>query len=100
MTRRARIALVVLLCLSYVLTGASYFLQARQSSESQAAQHREQVAQQQAGQQLGNKLCTTFGRLAALQPPAGPASVNPARGYEQQLHATLDELGVDLGCKG
>lgn len=25
--------------------------------------------------------------------------MNPSRAYEQEEHATLDQLGADLGCK-
>lgn len=44
-------------------------------------------------------LCTTFGRLGALRPPPGNPNTNPSRAYLQQEHATLDEIGTDLGCK-
>ena len=64
-----------------------------------AAQHREQVAQQRAGAVLGEKLCTTFGKLAALKPPAGDPRKNPSRAYDQESHATLVQLGTDLGCR-
>ena len=47
---------------------------------------------------LERKLCQTFGELAALKPPAGNPATNPARSYDQQLHATLSQLGTDLGC--
>jgi hypothetical protein len=65
----------------------------------QASYAREQQEQRQAGAALGRALCTTFGRLAALKPPPGNPVLNPARGYDQQLHVTLDQLGTDLGCK-
>ena len=68
-------------------------------SAIQAAYVREQKSQQQAGAILGERLCTTFGRLAALKPPPGNPAVNPSRAYEQEEHATLDQLGTDLGCK-
>jgi hypothetical protein len=54
--------------------------------------------QKQNGQVLENKLCGSFGRLAALKPPAGNASDNPSRAYEQQQHAILVGLGTDIGC--
>jgi hypothetical protein len=65
----------------------------------QAAQHREQVMQQQAGAVVIGKLCLTFGKLAALKPPAGNPATNPSRAFEQREHATLVQLGTDLGCK-
>jgi hypothetical protein len=98
-----RQALVFLFALSMVLAAFNLFWTAHEVHSSQAAiqaaQHREQVMQQQAGAILGERLCTTFGKLAALKPPAGPPAQNPSRAFEQSLHATLDELGTDLGCK-
>jgi hypothetical protein len=64
-----------------------------------AAEQREQAEQRAAGAALEQKLCATFGKLAADKPPAGDPATNPSRGYEQNQHATLDELGTDLGCK-
>jgi hypothetical protein len=58
-----------------------------------------EAMQRQQGQAVERKLCTTMARLAALRPPPGNPEVNPARGYDQQLHATLDQLGPDLGCR-
>ncbi len=60
--------------------------------------HANQAAQQRAGQLLEEKLCATFGKLAALQPPAGNPATNPSRAYLQGQHDTLDEIGTDLGC--
>ena len=65
----------------------------------QASQRQAQVAQRQQGIATEGKLCSTFGKLAALQPPAGSPAGNPSRGFEQSLHSTLVELGVDLGCR-
>lgn len=66
---------------------------------TQAAQRREQKAQQRVAAQLEQKLCTTFGKLGGLQPPAGDPGANPSRAYLQGQHAVLVELGTDLGCK-
>jgi hypothetical protein len=63
------------------------------------AVHDSQAAQQRAGAVLEQKLCTTFGKLAALKPPAGDPATNPSRAFDDNLHATLDELGTDLGCR-
>lgn len=99
-----RLALVFLFALSVTLGGLSLFWTAHEVHVSQAAvqaaQQREQDAQRRAGAQVEKKLCTTLGRLTALKPPAGSASANPSRAYEQELHATLAQLGPDLGCKG
>jgi hypothetical protein len=54
---------------------------------------------QRQGLLVEQKICSTMHSLAALQPPAGSASANPSRAYEQHLHATLDQLGPDLGCR-
>jgi len=54
--------------------------------------------QQQQGQLIARKLCTTLDRLAALQPPAGNPTTNPSRAYDQRLHSTLADLGPDIGC--
>ena len=103
LSRSVRRALVYLFALSVALGGFSLFWTAHEVHASQAAiqaaQHREQGMQQQAGVILERALCTTFGRLAALKPPAGQAARNPSRAYEQSLHVTLDQLGADLGCK-
>ncbi len=57
------------------------------------------ASQQRQEQAVQEKLCTTFVALAALKPPPGPAAQYPGRGYEQSLHATLDQLGADYGCR-
>jgi hypothetical protein len=103
LSRPVRRALVFMFALAVALGALSLFWTAHEVHVSaaaiQAAQHREQIAQQQAGVVLGQKLCTTFDRLAALKPPAGNPVTNPARGYDQKLHVTLDQLGTDLGCR-
>ena len=103
LSRSVRRALVWMFALALIMAGASLFWTAHEVHASQAAiqaaQHREQVLQQQAGVILGRKLCTTFGKLAANRPPAGNPTKNPSRAYEQNEHAILDQLGMDLGCK-
>jgi hypothetical protein len=63
------------------------------------AEQHVQAEQQAAGKVLGRRLCATFGALAALKPPPGNPTANPARAYEQEEHAALVQLGTDLGCK-
>ena len=103
LSRTVRRALVFLFVLAAILGALSLFWTAHEVHVSAAAiraeQQREQIAQRQAGAALEQKLCTTFDRLAALKPPAGNPVTNPARGYDQKLHVTLDQLGADLGCK-
>jgi hypothetical protein len=97
-----RRALVFLFALSMLLAAANLIWTAHTVHASQAAiqaaQSREQAAQQQAGELLGRRLCLTFGSLAALQPPAGNPAGNPSRAYLQDEHTTLVQLGADLGC--
>jgi hypothetical protein len=104
LSRPVRRALVFMFGLAVALAAFGLFWINHAVHDSQAAiqasQHREQVAQQQAGAALERKLCTTFGKLAANKPPAGNPVTNPSRRYDQDQHAILDELGTDLGCKG
>ena len=45
------------------------------------------------------KICTTFRKLAALQPPPGNPDNNPSRKYLQDQHVVLSGVVPDLGCK-
>jgi hypothetical protein len=98
--RRAVISLVVV---AFALLGLNLLFTARYVNSTHAKFEQQQAAQQaaqrRAGELVGRAICTTLGKLAALKPPAGSAAANPSRAYEQQLHATLDQLGPDLGCK-
>jgi hypothetical protein len=55
-------------------------------------------AERQAGISVERKICTTLAQLAALKPPAGNPRVNPSRAFDDRMHATLAQLGPDLGC--
>ena len=96
---RTTLALCALVVLTLIVGGGNLWASWAQVHADRAAQHREQVAQQHAGAVLGEKLCTTFGKLAALKPPAGDPRTNPSRAYDQESHATLVQLGTDLGCR-
>jgi hypothetical protein len=77
--------------------------QARSQAQAVLAVEQRELAVQRAAQQraaaaLEVKLCTTFGRLAALKPPAGDPATNPSRAFDDNLHVTLDQLGTDFGC--
>jgi hypothetical protein len=95
------------IALSLVVGGGSLwsgYVEAHSQARSQAhavlvIEQREQAAQKAAGVVLGDKLCSTFDTLSALKPPAGNPKANPSRAYEQELHAALDQLGTDLGCR-
>jgi hypothetical protein len=88
----------VLLALVLVVGGGNLWASWLEVHSAQAAQRREVAAQRQQGRVTERKLCTTMQRLAALKPPPGSAAANPSRAYDQSLHATLDQLGPDLGC--
>ena len=94
-----RRALVWLFALSVILAGANLLWTAHEVHASQASQQQQNADRQRQGQVIERKLCTTLGRLTALKPPPGPAAANPSRAYEQELHATLAQLGPDIGCK-
>lgn len=99
-----RRALVFLFALAVILAGLNLTWTAYEVHASrdaiQAAQHREQLAAQQAGQAVEAKLCKSLGKLAALPPPPGDPAANPSRAWEQAFHAILDELGPDISCPG
>lgn len=92
LSRPLRRALVWLFLLAVALSVTSILISVHYVQSTQAAQ-------QQQGQLVERKLCTTLGRLAVLQPPAGDPASNPSRAYLQGLHSTLSELGPDLGCR-
>ena len=107
---RRRASALVLVALILGLSGANLLwtahevasataAQRAQAAAQQRAQRAAQAAAQRAGEAVGRKLCTSLEKLAALTPPAGSATANPSRAYEQAQHATLAELGPDIGCK-
>ncbi len=57
-----------------------------------------QAAQRQQGIAVEQKICITLAHLDALKPPAGNPRKNPSRAFDDELHATLSQLGPDLGC--
>ena len=98
-----RRSLVFLFALSVLLGGANLLWTAHEVHASraaiQASQVHEQAMQQQDRRAILRALCMTFTELAVLKPPAGDPRTNPSRAFEQAEHATLDEIGGDLGCK-
>ena len=102
MSPGAKISVVVLFVLALAVGIAAYLAAIGYYHREQGAQER-QAAQQKAAQQaqgaaFEHRLCTSLGRLAALQPPPGSAAGNPSRAYLQAEHAVLAELGSDVGC--
>jgi hypothetical protein len=100
LSRRVRWAIVGLFVLGAGVGAGNLLFTAHEVNANAGAQRQQRAAQRAQGELLEQKLCATLGRLSALRPPAGNAATNPARGYDQQLHATLAQLGPDLGCKG
>ena len=109
-TRGARLAAIALLLLTLIVGGgnllATYLhvqaaqqAQHREQAAAQRAQRREQAAAQRAARVVERRICLTMRRLAALKPPPGNPASNPSRAFEDKLHATLDQLGPDLGCR-
>ena len=92
LSQSVRRALVFMFALAVILAASGLFW-------INHAVHDNQAAQQRQGQAIERKLCLTFVKLAALKPPAGNPKTNPSRAFDDNLHATLDELGADLGCK-
>lgn len=73
--------------------------QQRQEQAAQlAAQRREQAAQRRQGEQELRTLCATFGKAAALKPPAGDPRTNPSRAYLQGEHVVWTAVVADLHC--
>jgi hypothetical protein len=87
-----RRALIYLFALAVLIGVGNLYWTARAQNSAQAAQRRQ-------GQIVEHKLCTTLSRLIDLKPPAGNPASNPSRGYLQDLHETLSQLGPDLGCR-
>jgi hypothetical protein len=92
-TRGARLATIGLLILTLIVGGANLWA-------TFLVVHANQAAQRRQGQAVERKICTTLTRLSGLQPPPGNPQANPSRAYLQDLHATLSQLGPDLGCRG
>ena len=100
LTRWTLRSVAALVLLGLLVTGANLLWTAHAVRSFQSAQQQQGAAQRRQGELVEERLCTTLDRLTALKPPAGSPQRNPSRAFEQELHATLDELGPDLGCKG
>lgn len=81
-------AIAYLLVLNLVLIGAGYLFLAHDAN-----------GQRQQSRVAESRICTTMRRLSALEPPPGNPAANPSRKFDDELHATLDELGPDLRCR-
>lgn len=98
LTPAVRRTLVYLFTTAAVLAATALFWVARTADTTTAQYRHEQAATAAAGRVLEHKLCTTFGKLAALKPPPGNPNTNPSRAWEQGEHAILDQVGPDLQC--
>lgn len=102
LTSRKAWAVVYLFALAVLLSVVALFWINHEVRTTEAAQQRQQLAQQRAERQAGllveHKICQTLASLAALKPPAGNPRTNPSRAFDDSLHSTLDGLGPDLGC--
>ena len=111
---RRRASVLIVLLVVGVLGGGALVAEGAQASRADSRAQRvqsqldalkaqlaaQQRAQQRQGQVIEQKLCTTFGGLAGLQPPAGSPAGNPSRAYLQEEHARLAQVGPDIGCGG
>lgn len=88
-----------LVALTLVVGGGNLWASYAEVQTVKAGQHHDDVARAKAGLLIEAKLCSTFGRLAALKPPPGDPKTNPSRAFLQDEHATLVQLGDDLGCR-
>ena len=100
LARRTLRSVAVLVLLALLVTGANLLWTAHEVRSFQSSQQQLNAAGRRQGALIEQRLCTTLGRLTALKPPPGSPQRNPSRAFEQELHATLDELGPDIGCKG
>lgn len=97
-SRGAKLWLALLLVLVLIIGAGNLWATYAEVNSFKAQFAAQQRVQQELGKQEVGKLCSTFGHLAALKPPAGDAAANPSRAYEQQLHSILSGVVVDIGC--
>ena len=97
-TSGARLAGFGLLILTLIVGGGNLWATHSEIQSAAAAQRREQAAQRKQGEQELRTLCTTFGKAAALKPPAGNPRTNPSRAYLQGQHVAWTAVVADLHC--
>lgn len=91
-------AVAVLLGLVLIVGGGNLWATYALNGSTKAAEQRQAAAQQRQGLVIVQKLCTGFGKLAALKPPAGANKANPSRLFDKNQHAILVGLGADIRC--
>ena len=92
-------ASAILLTLVLVAGAGNLLATHSEVQSAAAAQKREQAAQRRQGEQELRTLCTTFGKAAALRPPAGDPRTNPSRAYLQGQHVVWTAVVADLHCR-
>lgn len=95
----AQRASALLLFLVLVVGGGNLWATYAVNAKTQAAERRQEQAQQRQGRLIEHRICTGFGKLAALKPPAGANHANPSRLFELRQHDILDGIGTAVGCK-
>jgi hypothetical protein len=97
-SRRGRVLNGVLLFL-LIVTVVGTLISSREQQDAYqthlAQAHATRLAQEKAAL---DKFCRTFGKLAALQPPAGSPVDNPSRAYEQNQHILFLQALPEIGC--
>lgn len=88
-----------LVALTLVVGGGNLLATRSEVQTVKVSQRHDAEERQQAAAAVERKLCTTLGRLASRNPPAGDAGSNPSRAYLQWQHDTLAQLGPDVGCR-
>ena len=91
LSRPLRRSLVYLFGLAVILAGLAFYVGLHEQDASRAVQQR-------AGLALERQLCATFGKAAALKPPAGNPRTNPSRAYLQGEHVVWTSVVADLHC--
>lgn len=102
LSRPLRRALVYLFATAAALALVALLAVFHEQAASRAAllhqAQAQQASQRRAGLALERQLCMTFGKAAALKPPAGDPRTNPSRAYLQGQHVIWTEVVTDLHC--
>ena len=97
-SKGARRAGAGLLTLVLIVGGGNLWATYALNNSTKAGEQRQAAAQIRQGRLIEHKLCTGFGKLAALKPPAGANKANPSRLFDKRQHAILVGLGADIRC--
>jgi hypothetical protein len=96
-------SLIMVLVVVFGICGGTLYLSVHNANSiaknNAAIDAKIRAAQEKAGQITEVKLCTSFHKLSALEPPPGNPATNPSRAYLQTQHDVLVQLGQDIGCK-